>query len=244
MASKRRIIEQVTSIFENSTTAFQYGYSERLKDSYFRGITFGRIGFVSCMDGEELLELYESAHPNTALTPFLKIMKKSKAGKITCSQNADLLEAAKPPFSEVIREMASQKDFRDVQDELESRLYYLPAIKIGQKVGLKLPWSYLNLYDTNIQHGTDGVDGTQQIVDKTTKSFGGQTPASGLDEILWTTRFIAIRRHVLETGDPEWRDSVHRADLLLKIHTRDHNDSLEPFRFDAGTYGVYPLPAY
>lgn len=243
MDKKRRVIEQVTSIFENSTTTFQYGYSERLKDAYFRGITFGRIGFVSCMDGEELLELYESAHPNSALTPFLKIMRDSKDGKITCSQNADLLEAAKPPFSKVVRKMALRSDFRDAQDDLESRLYYLPAIAIGRKLGLKLPWSYLNLYDTNIQHGAEGVDGTQQIADKTTNSFGGKTPASGFDEVQWMTRFIAIRRHVLETGDPEWRDSVKRADFLLKIHTRDHNDFLDPFQFDAGTYGIYPLPA-
>jgi hypothetical protein len=241
MSAKRKMIEQITSIFENSTPAFQYGYAERLKDSYFRGITFGRVGFVSCMDGLELLENYESSHPNSPLTPFLKIMKDFQAGKMTCSQNADLLEDAEPSFGKVMRKMARRQDFRDLQDALEDRLYYSPSIALGLKIGLKLPWSYLNLYDTYIQHGLDGAD---DIAEDTTKFFGGKTPATGLDEIQWTTKFVALRRHVLETGDPEWKDSVGRVDALLKIHTRDHNDALDPFFFNAGHYGLYILPAF
>src|SRR4051794_21747519 len=41
----QRVAEAITSVFENSTTELQYGYSVELDDG--RGVTAGRAGFTS-----------------------------------------------------------------------------------------------------------------------------------------------------------------------------------------------------
>src|SRR5437879_5146327 len=62
--------EQLTSLFENSNTTLQYGYTEHLHDG--RGITAGRAGFTTGTDDARMvIERYTREVPDNPLARYL-----------------------------------------------------------------------------------------------------------------------------------------------------------------------------
>ncbi len=238
---KRAIIEQITTLFENSTPLPQYAYVERLRDSDKRGITFGKIGFTTCQDGGELLAEYDRIHPGNPLHDFRAVMEDAFDEKIGCPENVRRLEAR--GFAAAVKALEHDADFRGAQDAVAERRYFKPSARLAKKLGLKHVWSWLVIYDSFVQHGEGYGEGIAELVKRTKEGLGGATPARGADEFTWMKAFLEARRKMLLDGDDEWKLSVGRVDALLKIHEKYGNDELEPFEFDADGYGIWRLPA-
>jgi hypothetical protein len=243
-ARERRIVEQITSIFENSTPYFQYGYAEKLLDYRTRGITFGRIGFTSCQDGLEVLRRFDELRPRNTLSRFREIMAETRQGTRSCESNVGALTSESPNFFRAVARLGRDPDFRQAQDEIAEFRYFAPSDRLAGGLGLRLAWSFLVVYDTFVQHGEGLGEGIDEVVARTRAAWGGKTPASPeVSEGDWILTFLEKRREILEEGDDEWKKSVARVDALREIHTRDANDDLHPYPFRSRVYGNWQLPA-
>jgi len=218
---QRLIADQFISIFENGTTKIQYDYAENIGDG--RGITAGRAGFTSATgDMMIVIEKYTKIKPNNGLEKYIEELKKLETlryeeGDKEGSASTDNLEG----LIEAWKESCNDHDFIKVQDEVVDELYYLPALKKAKKLGLKYPLSLLSLYDTNIQHGENGLEA---LIKKTANN---RSPKDGYDEIKWLREFNKHRKEELNK-DSTWRDSIVRVEELVDL-INDGNMQLKPF---------------
>jgi len=227
-AEQRLIADQFISIFENGTTKIEYDYAQNIDDG--RGITAGRAGFTSGTgDMLIVIEKYTKIKPDNILKkyiPELKHLEKlryedgDKEGSASTKNLQGLVEAWKTS--------SSDSDFRKIQDEVVDELYFNPALEKANKLGLKYPLSLLSLYDTNIQHGENGLD---RLIKKT----GNNTsPKDGYDEIEWLREFNEHRKVELNK-DSTWRDSIVRVTELLDL-IDEGNTQLKPFTMTIEEY--------
>ncbi len=222
---QRVLADQIVSVFENDTPVIDYAYAENLDDG--RGITAGRAGFTSAT-GDMLLvvERYTQLVPGNPLSGYLPRLRALAAAESDSTQGLENLEDA-------WRTAAEDSIFREVQDEIVDEEYYWPAVEHAEELGLSLPLSLLNLYDTCIQHGDgDDPDGLPAIISRSTAHVEG-TPADGVDEREWLRAFMNIRRSVLlNATDPdtreEWAESVGRADALIAIFQSGNMNLVPP----------------
>lgn len=201
-------VDEIVSIFENSTPELQYDYVEALGDG--RGYTAGRAGFTSGT-GDMLLvvEAYLAKTQSpawSALLPRLKTLARTGSGSVSGLSTLPALwkkTADNDPL------------FRAAQDEVSDELYKTPARNYCKELGLTTPLGLLVIYDAIIQHG-DGTD---------PDSLGAmikRTHAAGKTEKDFVVAFLAVRRADLmnpsdsSTRD-EWRGSVDRVDALKRI---------------------------
>jgi hypothetical protein len=63
-------------------------------------------------------------------------------------------------------------DFRGLQDELVDELYFFPAMTMAGKVGIVTPLGQMIMWDTMIQHGAGGDNGTRAIIKETQRNKG------------------------------------------------------------------------
>jgi hypothetical protein len=71
-ARQEHMIQEITSVFENSVADFRYNYIEDISDG--AGITAGRVGFNSgCGSLNELIQAYVAAKPEG--TPLAKYIQ-------------------------------------------------------------------------------------------------------------------------------------------------------------------------
>jgi chitosanase len=108
---------------------------------------------------------------------------------------------------------------RAIQDRMVNRLYYVPALTLWHRLGLRTPLSLAALYDAMVQHGEgDDADGVPALVRSATAHAGG-TPATGIGEGRFLRAFLAVRRADLaHATDPTtrevWAQSVDRVDVF------------------------------
>jgi chitosanase len=133
---------------------------------------------------------------------------------------------------------AKDARFRQVQDEVVERTYFLPAMAQADRVGLKTALGRAIFYDTIIQHGngTD-PDGLPALIART------NAKAPGADEPKWLAAFLAERRADLAFAHdpatrPVWQVSVGRVDALASILRAGNLDLHGPIRLKAGGYDV------
>jgi len=218
---QRLIADQFISIFENGTTTIEYDYAEDIGDG--RGITAGRAGFTSATgDMLFVIEKYTKINPDNRLQDYIEELKRleklryedgDKEGSASTKNLQGLIEAWK--------ESCKDNSFIKVQDEVVDELYYNPALERVDKLGLKYPISLLSLYDTNIQHGKNGLDA---LIKKTANN---RSPKDGYDELAWLREFNEHRKEVLN-ADTTWRDSIPRVEELLDLIS-ESNMELKPF---------------
>jgi chitosanase len=228
--TKRRA-EALTSLFENSTTEIQYAYVEDIHDG--RGFTAGRAGFTTATgDALEVIALYTMrvpANPLATYLPRLRALASSESGSVV---GLDGFAAAWVTAS---RDAA----FRSAQDDVEDRLYFVPAMKRADTLHLTLPLARAAIYDAIIQHGEgDDADGLPALLARTAKSASG-TPASGVDEKKWLEAFFTVRRADLaHASDPStrqaWSESVGRVDALRAIAKSGNYDLHGPIVVHSG----------
>lgn len=213
-ADQKRRAEQLTSIFENDTIVVQYGYVEALGDG--RGYTAGRAGFTTGTgDLLDVVQRYTDAIPGNVLARYLPRLRKlaqTESGSISGLGG----------FVAAWQKAALDPVFRDVQDRVVDDTYYQPAVAHWHALGLQTALSFAVLYDSIIQHGDgDDPDGLPALIQRTNTQLGGN-PSTGVDEHLWLTTFLQVRRDDLANAfDPdtrvEWAGSVARCDVLHDI---------------------------
>ena len=228
--TKRRA-EALTSLFENSTTEIQYAYVEDIHDG--RGFTAGRAGFTTATgDALEVIELYTMRVPQNPLAkylPRLRVLAKVESGSVV---GLDGFAAA---WTSAARDSA----FRTAQDDVEDRLYFIPAMKRADTLHLATPLARAELYDAIIQHGEgDDPDGLPALLARTAKSVSG-TPATGVDEKKWLDAFFTVRRADLAHASDAstraaWAESVSRVDAVRAIATTGNYDLHGPIVVHSG----------
>ncbi len=233
LEQKRRMM-LLTTTFENSfpkggSPSFAYDYIENLGDG--RGYTAGRIGFCSgTHDMLALVEAYTKTKPKNPLAKHLPELRRiSKVGggpDVSGLTNfiADWKAAAK------------DEAFKKAQDAVADSMYFQPAMRIADRVGVKLPFGKAILYDTIIMHGggTD-ADSIGAIVERASKRACPNKPCdpkSGASEKAWLKLFLEERRKVL--ADPantatktEWSKNTYRAEVLSEMLQSGKYDKLD-----------------
>ncbi len=213
-AEQRLRADRLINIFEHGTTEFRYGSAEVLSDG--RGITFGRAGFTTRTgDGHEVIERYTAAKPENPLAryrPRLEVLAREESG------STDGLEG----FLEAVHQAAGDPLFRQAQDRLQEELYYQPAARRGDALGLKTALARAAIYDALVMHGGgDDPDGLPALLERTRAEVGG-TPATGVDEAAWLAAFLRVRRADLaHAANPQtravWARSVGRVDVWRSL---------------------------
>ncbi len=166
-ADQRRRADQLISTFENSSTTIRYDYAENLGDG--RGVTAGRAGFTTATcDALDVVRIYVAEVDDTPLTAFIPELEH------LCDDTSDdteqLPEAA---FMQAWRTAANDARFRDAQDRIVDREYYVPAMEAADKLGLRSALARAELYDTAIQHGAgDDPDGLAAVIARTRSAVG------------------------------------------------------------------------
>lgn len=203
--------EQMISVFENESTSLRYDYVENLHDG--RGYTAGRDGFASG-DGDllQVVEVYDDLRPDNILRGFVPLLKQVQGSASTHGLGA--LPAA-------WRKAASDPLFRQAQDQVSDKLYYIPAMKTARELHLQSPLSKFALYDAIIQHGTDqDSDSLGAIIRAANRDAGGPPDKAGEEK--WLMAFLTARKEILmNAADPEtraaWRKSVGRVNEQVRL---------------------------
>ncbi|KAE8764459.1 chitosanase [Georgenia thermotolerans] len=194
-AARKERAAQITSTFENSTLDLQYGFAEDIGDG--RGITAGRAGFTSGT-GDLLLMVrrYTELEPGNVLAKYIPALEKVDGSDSTAGLDgftAAWAQAAKDPAQ------------RRLQDDVVDELYFRPAMRMAEELGIRTPLGQAILWDTMIQHGSGGRNGTEAIIQDTLDEVG---PVDG-DEAAWLDAFLDARLHHL---DRAYRDAENDAD--------------------------------
>ena len=237
-AEQRKIADQVISIFENDDPILRYDYIENLKDG--RGYTAGRAGFTSATcDMLEVINRYSIQISNNAFSRFIPRLKElcnTESASINGLEGLPeaWVQASKDPL------------FKLTQDKVVDDFYYLPAVQYAQSLGLKYPLSLLNLYDACIQHGDgEDPDGLKAMISQTSKAVNG-TPSGGIQEEIWLSKFMDIRRATLLNPNNKdtqkvWAESVGRVDALKKLFQSQQYYLTKPVKLEVWG-NVYVLP--
>ena len=204
-------VDQIVSIFENSTPEIQYSYIEALNDG--RGYTAGRAGFTTATgDLVEVVHRYASLAPSAAAWPRLRAML-PRLEQLSAQESGSLVGLSALPS--VWAALGDDDVFRRAQDLVTDDMYKAPARAACARLGLSSALSFLVIYDSIIQHG-NGSD------DDSLNALLARTSSSSLDEHAFIRSFLAVRRADLmnpsnhETA-AEWRESVDRVDALLRL---------------------------
>ncbi len=217
-AERKHRAAQITSTFENSTLELQYDYVENIGDR--RGITAGRAGFTSATgDLLLLIRRYAEAKPDNVLAPYLPSLE---------AVNGTDSQTGLGGFTDAWAEAAEDPDFRSLQDQLVDELYFVPAMTMAADLGIETPLGQFILWDTMIQHGAGGHNGTWAIIEETQKNLG----PIGHNESAWLDAFLDARlRHLLDM----YRDTTENADAssesrvdALRSLLQKGNLALEP----------------
>jgi chitosanase len=217
-AERKQRAAQITSTFENSTLELQYDYVENIRDG--RGLTAGRAGFTSGT-GDLLLVVrrYTEAKPSNGLAPYIPALE---------AVNGTDSVRGLGGFADAWAEAAEDPDFRDLQDQVVDELYFFPAMAMAADLGIKTPLGQMIMWDTMIQHGAGGDNGTRAIIEETQEHLG----PIGQDEPAWLDAFLDARlRHLLDMyrGTAEDADvsSASRVEALRSL-LQAPNLALEP----------------
>jgi chitosanase len=214
-ASTKRTIQQLSSIFENSTPVFQYTFVANIGDQ--RGDTFGFVGFTSgTYSGTMFLEEYRRLRPGNALVRFLPAFRRIDAGPHdSAGRNPDT--TGLEDFPAVFKALGGDPKFRRAQQILVDRLAWNPARSLARRLRARNPITLGELYDAYVNHGEDGV---RTLIARTNRRAGG-TPASGIAERKWLAIFLEVRLAVL-AADSTWVHAVDRIAVYQRLlHARN-----------------------
>jgi chitosanase len=220
---QRKKGEMLTSIWENATTIFNYGYAINLNDGC--GYTSGRVGFctgtgdalkvVQCFDtafgtgSGNLLHKYVPAL--TALAAKQTMTGQTQGDTSTIDAVGNYIN----DWKSTVTTAATGTAFDGCQDQIVFTIYVQPTLDLAKKWGLTQALSIAALYDAEINHGQDGI---APMVKLTNDDMGNtaQTPASSplslADESSWLQHFIKHRLDVC-AADGSWSHSVDRLAL-------------------------------
>jgi chitosanase len=239
-SEKKLRAEQLTSLFENNNLTLQYGYAEALGDG--RGITCGRAGFTTGTgDAYAVVKLYTERKLENSLAKYLPELERLNSAED--SGDTSRLNG----FIEDWKIEANDPIFRQAQDEINDRLYYRPAMDYAKNLCVTSALGKAILYDTIIQHGNgDDLDSLPALL-KRTEGMAGGTPKTGINEAVWLSDFLSVRRNDLahaydaETRQ-EWAKSVSRVDVFMEILNVGNLDLKGPIEISNKDYEGAVIP--
>jgi len=247
-------IQQLVSIFENSTPKFQYASISELKDD--KGLNVGRVGFNSRAGALQLLvRQYLSLHRH-ATTPAQIEMKKylpclneiKNTGKFQCLYPGvdftDLGAKARRnalknlDFGKAWKDACKDPAMRDLQDRFVDEHYFSPSAHIASEARLRTAIARAFIYDSVVQGGEKG---TANLVAKTRKIYaethaGRVSPTKETEEIEWLKIFSLQRMRFLAHGKVDTRSRVKALIQLLNSGNMDLHFPIQ-FRY----YGAFTL---
>lgn len=214
-AAPKRTIQQLTSIFENSSLDLQYTYVANIGDQ--RGWTFGFPGFTSgTYSGTFFLEEYQRQRRNNPLNRFLPAFRRIDDGPHD-SEGRNPDTTGLEEFPAVFQSLGADPKFRRAQNLLVDRLAWRPARRLAKRLGTRRNITLGQLYDANVNHGEDGIN---RLLRRTNRRAGG-TPAEGVNEVAWLKIFLQTRFRVLR-ADPVWSLATDRVRVYERL-LRDRN---------------------
>jgi chitosanase len=213
-ADQRRRADQLVSIFEDSTTTIQYANAENLGDG--RGVTAGRAGFTTgTCDALEVIKVYNASVAKNVFSSFM-----NELVRLCKAHSADTETLDETAFIEAWKTAARDPLFRDAQDRVLDRFYFVPAMEAADRLGLRSVLTRAALYDAAIQHGIgDDPDGLGTLITRTNDRVG-------IPEIVyepdWLYAFFDVRVEDLNNPSDEasrdaWRESVDRVACMRSI---------------------------
>ena len=243
-AQQKLTVEQITSIFENGTSSFQYDYIEDIGDG--AGITCGRVGFT----GSELqlvVSRYAAKNPSTQLAQYLPCLQKMGDGIMkdySClypSLNADELARSdfkteggtigQVDFGKAWRDAGGDAVMRRIQDDYVDEAYFQPAMKLVASLGLTTPLSAAFIYDACIQQGCDSKF-FQEVPRQFAAAHQGRANPQNLDEeAAWLNLYIPERKVELSVT-PAGAATVDRVESLAQILGTKNFQLQLPMAFD------------
>lgn len=234
-AAQKLRMEQLSSVFENGTVAFAYGYAENIGDG--RGITCGRVGFTTGTgDWYQVVKAYTALKPGNPLASYLPRLQQLASGPMPNPDTTGL-----DGMIAAVALAAADPAMRQVQDDFVDSLIYNPAGKLADSVGAHSALSLAALYDGALTHGEgNDPDGIEAII-ATANGAAGGTPKTGVSESAWLRSFIAARRqdmlHPAYTPSAgPWTQAVGRLAVYDALITR--NDWTLDGPIDTLSYGV------
>ncbi|TPX61533.1 chitosanase [Powellomyces hirtus] len=230
---QKSMVQQLTNTFENSQTHFAFDYCQDIKDG--RGFTCGIVGFTtSTRDAFDVVSTY-SKDPGYSqeFEPYLgKLLELNS----TQSDSAEGLSG----FCDAWYTAASNPAFRAVQVAKADALYYTPAQKIADNLGLTLAISRGQLYDAAIQMGIESdPDSMPSIVNRTAKP-------EGMAEETWISNFMKERQRTLcnpstPATQAAWCASVTRVESythLLETGQTNFTETFKPLNNDGKEFTI------
>jgi chitosanase len=236
---QEKAIQQFVTIFENSTTKFQYSSVSELKDG--KGLNVGRVGFNSKAGAlQELVKQYLTVHRN-APSPAQIEMKKylpclndiKGTGNFTCLYpSVDFTELSgkarksalkNSDFGKAWKDASKDPAMKELQDRFVDEHYFAPASEIANDAHLRSALGRAFIYDSVIQNGEGGVS---HLVDKTQKIYeathhGREGPTNDVEETEWLKIFNQQRTHLLGHGKVDTSSRVRSLTQLLKSGNLD-----------------------
>jgi chitosanase len=221
----KRTIQQLTSIFENSTPVFQYTFVSNIGDG--RGYTFGFVGFTSgTYSGTMFIEEYQRQRRGNSLVKFLPAFRNIDDGPHD-SEGRNPSTQGLEDFPAAFVACGSDPAFVRAQRVLADRLSWNPARQVAQSLGARFPITQGQLYDAYVNHGESGI---RKLIARTNRRCRG-TPRSGVREKKWLAAFLQTRLRVLQ-ADPTWMHAVDRIAVYQRLLDQRNYRLRLPFEVD------------
>ena len=228
-------MERLSSVFENGTIAFAYGYAENIGDG--RGITCGRVGFTTGTgDWYQVVKAYTALEPANPLAAYL-----SRLAQIASGPQPNPDTTGLDGMIAATAAAGTDPVMQSVQDQFVDTLIYNPALQIAGQVGATSALSVADIYDGVLTNGQGSdPDSIEAIVSAATIAAHG-TPKSGVRESDWLSAFDAARRNDMlhpaySATSAAWAAAVGRLDVYDKLIATGNWNLQGPI--DTLTYGV------
>lgn len=223
-AAQKHAIDCVLSIFETGRVPTPESYSTCtvLKDG--AGISYGKH---QCTDKAGSLDLVckkyialGGAHAS-ALQGYMNYLATNESSKVNPSGPfpgwlTELIALLKTAGKDPVMQRA--------QDEVFDTVYFAPAVKHAEDIGLTKALSLLVMYDTCIHSGPGRVTSHRAAVTE-------RTPRDGGDEKVWITQYVAVRRSWLAASSNALvQKCVYRPDAITKLIQADNWNLVTPFK--------------
>ncbi|KAK9765214.1 hypothetical protein K7432_006632 [Basidiobolus ranarum] len=215
----KKYAEIITNVFENGDEIFGYAACEKLNDG--RGFTCGRIGFTSGTgDALTVLQKYEGIAPRSALSKYIPTLKKIDT-LAQCDSRRDNTNELVGFDKAWIKTSCQDPRFNRIQDQINDGMYFIPALKFAQKMGIQSNLGKAIFYDTIIQHGWQMNEADINLV----KILTVTGKRGYMTEKQYLEKFLKTRRQLLCCyPDDTWPPSADRvADLQAVIKKGDMN---------------------
>ncbi|GAA1960949.1 chitosanase [Kitasatospora viridis] len=218
-SAQQYAVDEITNVFENGDLTSGFAAIKDYGDGC--GYTAGYIGFCTQTDDDvKLVTAYDTARPGNPLAKYLPALRKLAAAGSDAHTGLD-------GFPNAWKAAAKDQAFIQAQFDQAHANYLAPALAEARKVGIATPLGVADFFDTAVEMGPDGApdspDGLLVLVAETTKAESG-TPATGVAEATWLTKFNQVRTaHLKNPKTPgrksDWPQSVDRVQALQQMAT-------------------------